>query len=154
MPENDTRITQIIFGVALGFGGLVLLGMIGLIVLYFNADALLEGRGNALRENLAEIHANLIRDGKIPEEHRELIDDLVARGADPGSGVVAPWMVTGMVIHSLDDGELSTDELSLVEETIAFLTANPSPNPITVGTYLDQHPELQATVERVQQEQR
>lgn len=129
---------------------MVILGLIG----YGLGKRFYDDINTAVREDFIDMfhteYETYVEEGKIPEEHQDLVGGLVALSEQEDIGFFAILMCGGSVLSSLEDGELDEDEVKILEDVKAFLDKDPSPSMIEIGVFMDSHPEIEKVFKEMQ----
>ncbi len=133
-------------GCGIGCAVVVVVGIIGIVALgglsYFMFDKVMQEGKIELVKELNREYQKLNDEGKIPEEHRPVLDELVALAKGDEVSAMAIGMCVMTIDTAFQDGEISEDEAQAFVLYRDFLKENPDAGMMAVATFLSEHPEL------------
>ncbi len=127
--------------------GIVLVGGLGYFVVKKGME---EGKGELIAQLNAE-YEKQIQNNAIAEEHRPVFDELHALGTDTTTSFPAVLMCLVAMQSTLEDGQVSEEDVKLATEVRDFVKNNPQAGFISMGTFMTEHPEFQKMFNEAQQ---
>lgn len=128
---------------SLGCGVMLLAGLVAGVVVYRISVENIRAKREVLVTEVAAHYDRLKSTGKIPADHAAFYEETMAESRREAVGFFGLLLYGGGILSPLEDGVLTTEELALVQETRAYLKANPAPSPMDYGDYVSARPLLQ-----------
>ena len=155
-PQQKSGMPGWLMGCGIGCGLVALAAVVGIVVVgglgYFVVK---KGMDEGKDEFIAQLNAEYekqIQNNAIAEEHRPLFDELHALGTDAATSFPAVLMCLVAIQSTLEDGQVSEEDVKLATEVRDFVKNNPQAGFISMGTFLTEHPEFQKMFDEAQQE--
>lgn len=141
-----------LMGCGIGCAVLIVIAVIAGICIYFVIQKGLETARVEMSKQMQKEYDKAVEGGKVPEEHRELLDSLMAITHREDAGFFGVLMAGGAAMDALADGEIDEEELTMLTAVKEFLELNPAPNPVAMGQFMEKHPELDFDMQQMQQQ--
>lgn len=137
-------------GCAIGCAAVVVTALVAGIVVYRVASSRLVQARDEIRDAFGRTYAEWDHVGKIPEEHRELLDGLVTTTRSSEASVYGVAAVSAAIRCVMQDGAIAEPEIEMLNALKKLLAENPGPSLVAAARFRDQFPELRAFSEREQ----
>ena len=134
-------------GCVLGCAAVLAVLLAGGILAYRAASARLNQERDKLRDEFGATYAAMAESGKIPPDHRALLDGLVKTTRSEQASVFGVAAVSAAICLVLKDGVISESDLDMLRELERLLASSPGPGLAAVARFRDQFPELKASQE-------
>lgn len=133
---------------------------LGCFVLILIAVAAVVGMGyfaikvgsEQIKPELTKAYSALKAEGKVPQEHQLLFDELVGLATQPDASFMAAAIGFGVSMEVLKDGQVTADELKQLTDVTELLRQNPDLGFVAAGKFFETHPQLQEVFQRIQQD--
>ncbi|HIJ74457.1 MAG TPA: hypothetical protein HPP83_10190, partial [Candidatus Hydrogenedentes bacterium] len=103
-----------------------------------------------LAAELRSQYDGLKDEGKVPEEHVALFDELVAIGGAEEGSAWGKMLCLTVVVSSLEDGKVTEAEVGVLEDARDLLQENPDIGLFGMRRFFEHRPEMQAEMQRYQ----
>ena len=130
-PQQKSGMPGWLMGCGIGCGLVALAAVVGIVVVgglgYFVVK---KGMDEGKDEFIAQLNAEYekqIQNNAIAEEHRPLFDELHALGTDAATSFPAVLMCLVAIQSTLEDGQVSEEDVKLATEVRDFVKNNPRP---------------------------
>ena len=139
---------------ACGIGCVVLLvlgiaGVFGVVLLVKKGM----GKGaEMVAAELRESYPKAKENGKVPEEHIPLFDEIVEIATREDASLWVTMTGASAVLTSVEDGEVDEEEIELATAIRDFIKANPSAGLREFSAFAEKHPELQQRLQDIQRQ--
>ncbi len=135
---------------AIGCLVLILLGVLGIVGIYFFAKTMMNKGAGLISEQIVADYEKTKADGKVPPEHVPLFDEVVAAAQQEDVTVWTALLVAVAVGDVFSDGQVNDEELKTAESCARLLARKPEPGSWGFGQFIEQHPELQGKMQELQ----
>jgi len=150
MAEQGSGKKTWIKACGIGCAVLVVIGIAGAVGVYLLAQKAMDAGAEAIAMQLEESYAAAKENGKVPEEHVALFDEIVEIATQDGASLWVTMTGTSAVLTSLEDGQVDEEETALATAIRDFIKANPSAGLAEFNAFAEQHPELQQKLQNIQ----
>lgn len=137
-------------GCTLGCLVILVLMVIGVIAFFtLLIDPLLEEAALEIRERVATAYEDAKAEGKVPEEHTPLFDELAAVAQREETTVWSASLIAAVVIDPITDSKITDEEASDAATVSEFVMAHPDLGFSGFVRFLTEHPDLMERVQEV-----
>jgi predicted negative regulator of RcsB-dependent stress response len=150
MAEQESGKKTWIKACGIGCLVLVVLGIAGAIGVYLLAQKAMEAGAEAVAMQLEESYGTAKENGKVPEEHVALFDEIVEIATRDGASLWVAMTGTSAVLTALEDGEVDEEEVEMATAIRDFIKANPNAGLKEFTAFAEEHPELQERLQSIQ----
>lgn len=126
---------------------LMVAGVAGFFTLLL--DPKLEEAALEVRERLATAYEEAKAEGKVPDDHAPLFDELVTMAEDEETTVWSAGLIAAVVIDPLADGTITDEEESDATTVNDFVKAHPDLGLSGFVQFLTEHPDLMERVRKL-----
>lgn len=105
-----------------------------------------------IKPELTKAYNALKADGRVPQEHLALLDELVNLATQPDASFMAAAIGFGVSMEALKDGQVTADELKQLTDVTELLRQNPDLGFVAASKFFETHPELQRVFQQIQQD--
>jgi hypothetical protein len=132
-----------VMGCGIGCGGLILIGILAVGGIWIAVNRGMEAGRIAIAEEIQSDFATQLADAAIPEEHVELMTDLVGLATDEGTSFAMVLMCAVAYDTAVGENSDMDDEqrYEIVEDVVAFVSEDPSASFIKMGNFINDNPE-------------
>ena len=136
----------------IGIGCLVLivLGVLGVIAIYFLVNMAFDKGAEAMVQELTKSYDAAKEQGKIPQEHVALFDELVAAAQADDATMFTALLAAGAVMPAINDAEIDDEEVAAAETVRDYLRQNPDVTVFEFAEFADSHPEMAGDMQNMQ----
>ena len=143
-PPQRRGVNPWLLGCGVGCGALVLVAVVAVAILYFLVwPRFMSEVGDIARQEVQRQYDRFKDDGRVPGEHEALYDELVEIGASEEASGSAAVAVLTVMMATLEDGEVSEDELAMLTSIRDILVEDPSIGFLEMLQIMAEHPELE-----------
>jgi hypothetical protein len=134
-----------VMGCGIGCGGLILVALLGVGGIWYAANQAMEAGKIAIVEEIESDFAAQLEEVNIPEEHIDLIADLVSLAADEDTSFAMVLMCAVAYDVGVDgDADMEDAErYKIVQDVIDFVSEDPGAGFIKMGTFISENPEYE-----------
>ena len=140
-------------GCGIGCGAILLLGAIAVVVTTkFVSTQMEEGRTELLQQ-YTSTYAGFKENAEITDEQKEVLEELNNFCNDENKGFLVSMGVMGALADTIKDNKVDEEEYELLVDIQNFLKEHPEPGFKELGTFMEQHPEIQQKIDELKQQQ-
>jgi len=139
-----------LMGCSIGCCGLLIVAAIAGGLAYSVGKSWFANVHNEIRTGFQKAYGMQVEEGKVPQEHREFIDSVVAISTGDKAGFFAVSATGPVLLKAIEDGELTEEELGVLTALKEFLEQNPAPNPKELGEFMESHPDVKKAINATQ----
>jgi hypothetical protein len=126
---------------------LMVVGVAGFFTLLVGPK--LEEAALGIRERLVTAYEEAKAEGKVPDDHARLFDELVTMTEDEETTVWSAGLIAAVVIDPLADGEVTDEEASGAAAVRDFVKVHPDLGLSGFVQFLTEHPDLMERVQKL-----